>query len=135
MNRRSYLKSLAGTPLLPSLPAPNEDTDFHVKYLDWLFSGYTSIITSNKSYSVTEVGESRGRSYNIGYSSYKNSREMTVWYISDDFVRYNYTPQSDYEAYQLYELVRNSGLDAVISEIKGRGLKSSKQIKNYREKQ
>jgi hypothetical protein len=115
--------------LLPTIPTSDFTTELYFKYLEWLFRDYTSIRTIS-GYSVTEVGDSKGRSYNIDYSS--NKKEMTVWYTTDDFVRFKYTPRSDYEAYQLYELVRTSGLDAVISEIKNRGIKSSKQIKNYK---
>lgn len=135
MNRRDIIKSVAGMPLFPIVSISNEKTDFHLKYLDWLFQDYTSNRTPSDIFLAHFSGESSGRSYNIDYSAKKNSRELTVWYISDDFVRYKYNPQSDYEAYQLYELVRNSGLDAVISEIKGRGLESSKKIQNYKVEQ
>lgn len=135
MNRRQIIKSVAGTPVLPTLPTSDFTTELYFEYVDWLFRDYTSIRTLSDSYSVTEAAESRGRSYIVSYSSRPNDRELHVWYTTDDFVRYKYTPQSDYEAYQLYELTRNQGLDAVISEIKQRGLKSYKEIKNYKGKQ
>lgn len=138
MNRRKVLKSVAATPVFPTV---SDSDEMPFEYLESLFRrNYRTVVldTQNPSYMAYWGPEMDDRVENIvyhtSYSARLDDRTWNLVYKTDDFASYKYYPQSHYEAYRLCEIARTQGLESILSVVSGLELKDKEIIRNYKEK-
>lgn len=123
MNRRSYLKSVAGTPLIPTISVPDVSESVDFEYLDSLFADEYNTTKNPDSpigivYSA-QWSSTKNKRYSVQYRAFSENDVydsiVDVYDFTDGFESYGYIPQNHYEAWTLCEIGRKQGLDAILS--------------------
>lgn len=134
MNRRDVLKTVGSTVLLPTISVPSASSTTSEFHLAEIFGRYNYGVYDTPA-GQCFAAEIIGSNFSIQYRVFP-FEDKTEFKFAQDFenniaIRREYQPQNHVEAFTLFRICENQGLDELRSALECMEIKQEQVIKNH----